>query len=223
MTHPTPPFDLTKFCNKNHHQPYLAHPFTNEGFVYATNQQIAVRIPDAGYGFPTFGQGYKSIDPTLGEKFKTLFMHDESAPGLWHDPAYVSLFSTNCKVCQGTGKQYKHRCTHCDGEGEIIVGKHSYECKGCDGDGETYTSTPHHDSVECDCRKCLGSGKMEYLVPIGATHIQRKYFQLIKALPNSRIFVSDHEGNDPYQIDAIRFKFDGGLGIVMPLRNGVAL
>lgn len=51
-----------------------------------------------------------------------------------------------------------------------------------------------------------------YAVRIGAAHVQLKYWNLIAALPGAEIGEAEHA------MDAIPFRFEDGIGTVMPIR-----
>lgn len=59
--------------------------------------------------------------------------------------------STNCHVCNGTGKRNIKliKCPSCDGSGIFIKGNDAWKCTGCDGNG--------HLSADKICDKCNGT------------------------------------------------------------------
>lgn len=90
-------------------------------------------------------------------------------------------------------------CYCCNGDGA-----HDYKCGGA----------PPYDCGECD-----GTGKQmdepgdsTYpFVDVGGTHFAPKYLRLIKSLPGYQF--------SPIEGKASPFKFDGGEGLLMPMRK----
>lgn len=96
---------------------------------------------------------------------------------------------------------------------EIPAGK-SWRCDKCDGRGT------EHDCPDClcECDDCDGSGSCHQPVMVAwrGTHICRSKWRLIAALPDSKIAASPPL---PPIYDHVAFAFDGGVGIVMPMRR----
>lgn len=67
-----------------------------------------------------------------------------------------------------------------------------------------------------ECLDCNGSGEEEKpeAVPVGGKLISNKYLLLIKTLPNPML-APDATKN----LEACLFKFDGGVGLIMPMRK----
>ena len=85
------------------------------------------------------------------------------------------------------------------------------ECERCNGRGR------QHDcpNCMCECENCAGTG-MEYeqvSVGIGAAVFNAKYIALILRLPNLQFAA-------PQKVDPMMFRFDGGDGLIMPMRGG---
>ncbi len=83
------------------------------------------------------------------------------------------------------------------------------DCRECNGD------IPVHDCPDCacTCEYCNGTGKIENPKPfkVGVASFQPKYLQLLKTLPGCSL--------GPTREDyAAHFKFDGGDGLLMPVR-----
>ena len=83
-------------------------------------------------------------------------------------------------------------------------------CALCSGTGKT------HDCPDCKClcADCNGTGKdvLEYCVIINGVFFDYKYIRIIAALPNLMIEL-------PEAMRSMRFSFDGGEGVLMPLCN----
>lgn len=93
---------------------------------------------------------------------------------------------------------------------EVPVGE-SWRCDVCEGRGT------EHDcrDCNCECAECGGTGTCHQPVMVAwrGTHISRSMWRLIAALPSSMIAAS------PPIYDHVSFAFDGGVGIVMPMRK----
>ena len=87
-------------------------------------------------------------------------------------------------------------CSECDGEGEV---EHK-ECSSCRG---------HY------CEECNGTGKVipRRPVPVGNSHYQYGYLLMLMELPNCKI------GPDVDPMKQTPFQFDGGDGLIMPMRH----
>ena len=187
---------LKKFVSQDDPRKYMRSPFTRGEWTYATNGHIAVRVP--------------KIDGVeiLPEK---------------HIPALESLFQSvggngfialpwmppleECLLCSGTGIAYE--CPECDGEGEFEHGTHSYCCKECGGSGQV----EYGSAGVSACRHCGGTGaKRNAPAKVGGSHFDLFYLHLINGLPEAKF----SPGGD--RMDMARFVFDGGEGILMPMR-----
>lgn len=83
-------------------------------------------------------------------------------------------------------------------------------CEDCDGRGTEHDCPACH----CTCRKCNGRGEIaeETAIEIGPSAIPTKYARLLVSLPGLLIA-------EPAETDAVlQFRFDGGEGIIAPLR-----
>jgi hypothetical protein len=107
----------------------------------------------------------------------------------------TALFE-QCPECRDTVNQ----CETCGGSGEI-------ECSECNQIREC-------EDCEGPCYKCSGSGKVytEKNTPIRISVFNQAYVWLISQLPNCQISIIEKNG-------MAYFKFDGGDGCLMPLRQ----
>ena len=188
---------LKKFVSQNDPREYMRSPFTRGEWTYATNGHIAVRVP--------------KIDGVeiLPEK------HIPNLEGLFQsagDNEFISLPwmppLKECPLCSGTGIAYE--CPECDGEGEFEHGTHTYRCKECDGHGQVeYGST----GVSA-CRHCGGTGVERFKpVQVSESHFDLFYLRLINGLPGAKF--SPGAGQEGMAC----FVFDGGEGILMPMKQ----
>lgn len=95
-----------------------------------------------------------------------------------------------CPLCSGTGIAYE--CPECGGSGQVEY-------------GSTGVSA---------CRHCGGTGaKRDAPTKVGDSHFDLFYLHLINGLPGARF--SPGAG----RMDMARFVFDGGEGILMPMKQ----
>ncbi len=199
---------LKRFCKKpGGFRDHLCSPIRRNGFLYATNGWIAIRIEDD-----------PSIEASEGKETDTLHRIFEHGDIEFHElPALPDAIK--CRYCKGTGIQYLEECSDCDGDGDFIHGNHRYDCKECDGSGEV-------DSGEVSdkpkgCFHCNGSGEADCThgaIPtkVGGLYFQNHLLRMIVNLPNARI---EHVTEfDEKSTPAAHFIFDGGEGAVMPFR-----
>ncbi len=191
--------DLEKFCRRSSPREYIASvkiekPWSAREFTFATNGYVIVPVPRK----EDVPEGGKEA-PEVNTMFLNLpnpkwFCLPENLPE-----------KQDCKTCNGEGKNFE--CPECGGTGEIIFYKngHDYEadCKECDGNGKIAT-----------CEDCAGTGKepAKVGVEIEGVKFQAWLLSLLKTLPNCLISPGGH------QLPA-QFKFDGGDGLIMSLRN----
>jgi hypothetical protein len=193
---------LHKFCEPEYNK--LAEPWSYDSYSFASDGHIAIRVPRV-----------EGIDrePPFGFSGKLPFT--PGVEGEWVDlPAYELPPKKKCHSCKGTGMMQK--CPECDGDGslEFSNGHHEYEveCLTCRGIG-------HLSGGNERCENCDGSGE-EYeenfrAVPDFGTEtckINAFLLDKIKDLPGVKMF-SAPTGN------MFHFRFDGGDGVAMALRN----
>jgi RecJ-like exonuclease len=204
--------DLTQFYNPSDPREKIRAPFSDEQFTYATDGHIIIRVPRI---------------PEITVPGGTTFPQWQSMP--WdHDsltdwkPLSVEIPEgqrVDCKSCDGTGKIIT--CQDCDGDGEVeyqyesLGGKtydYDLECPVCEGRGKM-----NGDGERCE--DCNGQGYRIEAVPvkIGAIglSISNQLLQRVKDLPGLEIAVKGRIEDMP----PVRFRFDGGCGIIMPMRD----
>lgn len=192
---------LQRFCDKTNKM--LSEPWTFGEFSYATNGRIMVRVPN----LPDVPEG-----DFLNEKAAVLFdelNHGDIDHELTPLPPLPPVQKDKCIACGGTGKV--DVCPECGGDGDVRF-ENSYSdyvvsCDTCLGKGVI-----PGDGEACD--DCDGTGiKPEYTrIPIGRTGFALRYLRLLKnTLPNVKIAPI-------YPTAACYFRFDGGEGLLMPVR-----
>lgn len=185
---------LNKFCANEEYRYSLRDPFSQGEYSYATDGVLLLRVGRI--------EEVKPRDDAPQGLVNTLPWDHEQINN-WIDlPEYEISESEKCWSCKGTGKSSK--CTKCGGEGEW----HGEDvCGFCNGEG-------HMPSSEDGCESCYDTGvDMRTPIHIGINKIAMLYLERIKEL--SGIKISDaNKINEPFRI-----KFDGGYGLIMPMRS----
>lgn len=199
--------DLKPFCGRNDPRTELNQPWCDGGFTYASNAHLAIKIVGERPKLP----GAPSFAKQLARFFEEA--HANSVPLPIEFPSQAE---ETCETCNGKKYTLFSSCGDCSGNGSFEHGQHDYECKECEGSGGYYQPARESDEGSEDCMTCGGRGTTSryiYLVANGITHgYQEKYLRLIAALPNVRFFVTDDNTR------CARFDFDGGSGVLMPVR-----
>lgn len=179
-------------------------PFREDGFLWAANDHMAVRIPDTQEC--TLELNDNAIFPPL---VKTLI--NGVNPNNCTISLHFPLAEKPCEECQGAGyteKLEQFQCPDCDGYGEFEHGNHTYYCKNCDEtgwiDGEKFTQDP--------CDNCNCSGIMPCDHRIAGALFRGRYIRALKMLPGLKMWIN------PNPNEASTFAFDGGCGVIMPMR-----
>ena len=168
--------DLQKFCFEGLGKDKIKIPWTDEGYTYATNGHICIKVP-ALRDVPV------ELYPINAEKV----FQETPQPSEWFSIPRVKKpeipKEIDCVDCDGTGKS-NQKCSYCHRYGK--------------------------------CSKCEGTGKVKEDIPprylqIGDQFFDEKYLYLIQKLPNIQISPASGE-------IAARIKFDGGEGLLMPVR-----
>jgi len=90
----------------------------------------------------------------------------------------------------------------------------SEECVKCDGSGNKHDCP----ACDCDCEECDGSGQVKSVsdkqvsVQIAGVPFACEYIRLLGELPGLRL-------REPLKEKPLLFAFDGGEGMLMPLRS----
>jgi len=207
--------DLKIFCNPDDRRDALKAPFSDEKFTYATDGHICIRVPRI--------QGVTSDSGVSLLKYMT-FDHAEMTT--WHFiPDEIPADKrSECKSCNGTGKVLT--CPDCEGDGEVEYkffsksGKSydlDHECPVCEGTGKL------NGSADDRCEDCTGKGYIDDPVPVRieavglsiSSHLLRR----VQNLPGIMVAAKEHRADE---LPPIRFRFDGGDGLIMPTRDKAA-
>ena len=202
---------LQKFCESDQCRPYLSHPFSLGEFTYATDGRVAVRISR----IETVEENEQAPDTILKVFSDNLRALDQSISV----PKPPQVDEVRCKACRTTGKVTL--CQTCAGEGyqECDLG-HEHDCEDCDGNGVVPAFGDGKDDIECS--ECAGMGKMPDtpqgfrtgVIIDGKVCVALGYLTKLHALPAATWSI-DHRATEQ---DPIPFWFDGGEGILMPMR-----
>lgn len=181
----------------------LASPFFQDGFLYATDGQIAVRMPWVGE-WAHAGEGRV---PRMEDVFGMVNKPDGEPTPLPHVEAPA------CKTCHGAKTVERRKCEECEGTGEI---DHDCDCERCTQDTE--------DCNECygkgyfgpgECETCdgtgIGGGSDAVRIEEGCW-LQRR-FALLLAEFGAKVHLP--EGRRP--LDPIRFTAGEVEGVLMPM------
>jgi hypothetical protein len=197
--------DLTQFCGKQErYERYgINKPFSQGGWTYATEGHVCIRVPRI-QGIPEQGkpEAYKLFDDA---EQRTVMM--------WQPLPEFVLTVEDCDYCHGKG--YLKLCPRWDNP----------KLKCYDGDNDFCLKYSENCTIGADfkekgslmCEECEGKGTIEQQGNIivdgaeGKVRVSAIFLNMIKDLPNVQIA--------PHSEDtAIRIKFDGGEGLLMPAR-----
>lgn len=208
--------DLKQFCGRRYQV-----PFTIDGWDYATDGIICVRVPSTEpvpfLDFIPPSAHQLGWDKDLGKTWYFL-------PDLNTLPAGCESHPL-CSECDGEGFTPAYRsCPDCNGWGEVsfIVGRHEYtpDCQECDGEGRLVDySSPKVECPEC----CEGRPTLS----LWGCAFAAKYLKKIAALPKVTACISDWDTvfdktdgkTEKSKSPLLHFQFDGGEGFLMPLQS----
>lgn len=198
---------MQPFCAVGDVRAYLNHIFKKGEFLCASNGHVFIRVQNDG----TVEVLPESEDNKTDDG-KILNLE------AWPTDGFIPLeFSApdiieQCSICEGTGKTFeKEECDECDGKGEFKHGSHYYSCDECDGDGKVQAS--FGDKIACV--DCHATGiKYQYLTIPDGRVFNYTYMLKLQALPGI-IYLPDHSDSST----SMRFKFDNGVGLLMPIRR----
>ena len=184
---------LLKFC-KDAGRETMRLPYSIGDYTYATDDIILIRVPR----MPEYSENPKAPDP---EKIEY-----ERNPEKWYSVGDIKkLKSADCDFCGGEGKNFV--CPECDGHGTVWLSNNYSEypgidCNSCDGKGKI-----------AFCEECNGTGKVfqQTLMDFHGVTFDQNYLALLSELPNCEIGLISKTAATP-------FRFDGGSGIIMPMK-----
>lgn len=204
--------DLKKFCENDQCRPYLNNPFSIGDFTYASDGRIAVRTPR----LEGVGEVDGAPDTIIKVFTENLTAFDQAKPV----PKPPQVANLPCKACRRTGKVTP--CETCGGEGyqECDLG-HDHDCEDCDGNG-VIAVHPGDEKDGIECSECDGLGRFPDapqglrtgVIIDGKVIVGLGYLRKLADLPSVKWSI-DHR---TYPEAPIPFWFDGGEGVLMPMR-----
>jgi hypothetical protein len=191
---------LQKFCTRDELRPSMQQPYTIDKHTYATDGVVIIRIP--AMNEVPFIQSAPDPEPLFVKCEVESFTSDLS-----HIPGPTM---TVCPTC--LGKKRLEECNKCEGAGEHVCEcGHHHDCESCDGLGDVPSDNPTAD--ECDSCDGIGQVAKRQEVHIGPRKFNLQRLELVRHLPTFRIADSGSSSTGAY------FTFEGGDGILMPLRQ----
>ncbi len=183
---------FAEFCTTELYR--YTKPFSEDGFAYATNGRILVRMPFAGT--------LESQDPPKAAQLFRAW----SGSGTPIEPVFTETEGV-CVSCNGA--KVVSDCEICYGDGEVFseTQQNYFPCGTCQGCGSIA------DENGNKCGHCQGFGLDAKGVTLGATNINRNYVALLQSHGKPLFYL-----NDTPKL-AIRFVLVGTdiEGLVMPM------
>ncbi len=127
----TTDIDLTPFCDSNISRFDLSRPFVRDGWLYATDGRILIRIPSSR---PDTND--RPLPKTVANIMLDFAECIEWHP--WPGKAYITCYTRTCWRCRGLRRvgEDVHVCKGCEcGECSGGKGVGGSECPECDGEG----------------------------------------------------------------------------------------
>lgn len=214
--------ELSAFCRN---WGDLSTPFYHNHFVYASNGALAIRIPAENLNDVLPERGSRNVED-LASKLDGYFASTDYSGQEPHTLSYFAfdLGTEPCSHCEGEGKLYA--CDECDGAGEIVhstdYNDYEHECDSCSGKGyftkskwerEFPRSNVENASTE-PCEDCEGTGTTGANpdIFIDEAKFQGKLLKKFMGFEGATI-----------RVGAVKklalIEWDGGQGILMPMRN----
>lgn len=180
----TTQIDLTPFCDPDGE--YLATPWVKDGWRYATDGRVCVRV---------LADGEPNEPPLLKRALPSVAQMFSAVDGEW----LIWPAIPPCNLCHGKSAALVN-CSNCRGSGrcECADCGCQHECAECDGDGQSEQTCECHSDESRD-------------ILCGAAWVRGYLAERIGALPHVSYLPQTDSGKP------VRFRFDGGDGLVMPL------
>lgn len=184
-------------AGSNESHQFMQAPILRGDWIYATNGHVAVRVPKQ--------EGIDATETDSIPQMPSLFDNGrrESFDELPRLPV-----AQKCPKCDGRGHAYE--CPDCDGDGVFYHGQHEYDCEECNCSGQVMSG---EESDKQPCWKCNGLGDAAQPVAVAHQYFDRRYLAKIKQLPGVKF--SPNPGD---AMGSGYFTFDGGEGLIMPMR-----
>lgn len=192
---------LKRFSSKDPTRTQILEPWSRGEYSFATDSRILIRVP-------RLDQIPENRDAPATDHLFAKFPH----AGNWLSiPGLPEPQDEPCPECEGSGKE-SARCQACKGEGTTLCPTcedGDLKCRKCHG-----TGFDEENRGGTSCEHCDGSGKrpIRQSITVGNEVVDARYLRLIRDLPNVRI------ANGRKEACALTFVFDGGDGLIMPIR-----
>lgn len=227
--------DLKPFCSTAEIRPDLLDPWSHGEYTYATNGFIAVRVPRRPDAADKSSEG-ESCAGTVDSYLTGVETADMAPLPDVEPPAVPAYVPTPCMPCAGTGREHVTQCRDCRGAGmhECQTCHHEDECETCHGSGQIVRAATTEDDPKqvVDCDECGGTGdtgdhdhRPIVYTRVGPYWVDRYLVVLMQSLPGMVIDLAVTQWHAPPEsvtawrkATPIQFRFDGGVGCVMPLR-----
>lgn len=180
---------LMRFCTDFGKQHDMSEPFTDGDYTYATNGFVAIRVP----AIPSIPDNIEAPD------LRGQFFGFEKVQGYVSLPEFDLDDTESCPLCQGFGKL--EECPDCDGDAN---------CQTCSG----LRQVPSAEGIVCS--NCQGTLRdLNFFVPFHQHGLKASNLALINLLPDVEIAIPG-TGASQSIYDSVKFRFQGGEGVVMP-------
>ena len=213
---PIPEINLQRFCDSDAYGRYdLSGPFAQLGWTYATDGRVAVRVDER----PTIEPDDKRRVPDAS----VLCWAGDDSDGLWkpwpelrYEHWDCAVLCPQCEAKKRLGPGVRD-CQECNGDGYVWehfsddFGDWEEPCKVCNKQGVI-------GGFECD--RCQGKGSIPEAQVIGKSPMGPLYNRYVRARTGAETLEPiNHRAWDAsgYSLEAIRFRFVGGQGLLMPL------
>ena len=222
----------------------LAKPFTIDEHTYSTDGRILVRLPGrlAEPPCPEAANVAKIAVEEMGKALFSLTAQDKNILL----PKYAAP-TVPCEPCAGTGLVKVVQCPSCQGQGEVELDgpygiEYGAQCVVCEGTeviskndltdwlSDKTALVRDYEAAEKvhdeKCNRCQGTGKygIEKRITLGDKDFRQDLLaKLTGALENVKLYPYLAPGDDPTTgwAKPAYFIFDGGDGILMPMRKEV--
>lgn len=203
---------LKRFCEPaESSRDYLKEPFRDEQHAYGTDGKIMVRVPLVGV------EG--EIPPGSCHVFELIYDNLERAirtRGKWI--RLHALGTNQCQTCRGSGVLWE--CRACSGVGSGLYlhdgRSETVDCDVCLGNG-VVSYREGVDAEPSKCHACGGSGEVlaEESRLVGTALLACCLLERLMKLPG--LVMKAPRRRCDHGVPVL-FRFDGGEGMIMPLR-----
>lgn len=210
---PGPKIDFAEWCDLERYRWSLEKPFIQSGHQIATDGRVLLRLPSIG----DIGTDEDRRVPDLDQFQWDLFDCRGWKPWPALEIEKYGVCVSSCRGCRGYGLINWRQCD-CPG---IIYDEYDNEmdksgwCGRCDSDRQTGDVCPVCNGKDCNPDEAARIGDAGYL--------NTRFDSMIRDLGDVE-YLPAGGGNivsrtAPHAAEAIAFRFDGGVGLVMPLNE----